>query len=163
VLILSLWTVPALSADPSDDGAEWRMPARDYASTRFSPLDEITPLNARELRLAFSSSTGVEKGHEAAPIVVGDTMYVVTPYPNYVFAFDLTNPGANVKWKSMVARSTATRLPCPSRTARKELSPNNGAGNVAPRSFLRGTFYRHANLVDRHVVITFDFRDQLRK
>jgi PQQ-dependent dehydrogenase (methanol/ethanol family) len=94
-----LWTVPAFSADPLDDGAEWRMPARDYANTRFSPLDEITPSNAGRLHLAFSFSTGVEKGHEAAPIVVGDTMYVVTPYPNYVFAFDLTKPGASVKWK----------------------------------------------------------------
>jgi PQQ-dependent dehydrogenase (methanol/ethanol family) len=75
------------------------MAARDYANTRFSPLDEIKPWNASRLQLAFSLSTGVEKGHEAAPIVVGDTMYVVTPYPNYLFALDLTKPGANVKWK----------------------------------------------------------------
>src|SRR5438105_8115465 len=91
--------LPPVSAVPADDGAEWRMPARDYASTRFSPLDEITPSNASRLKLAFSFSTGVEKGHEAAPIVVGGTMYVVTPYPNIVYAFDLTKPGANVKWK----------------------------------------------------------------
>jgi len=99
ILTVLMWTVAEVSADPLDDGAEWRMPARDYANTRFSPLDEITPSNASQLQLAFSFSTGVEKGHEAAPIVVGDTMYVVTPYPNYVFAFDLTKPGANVKWK----------------------------------------------------------------
>ncbi|TMG94237.1 MAG: PQQ-dependent dehydrogenase, methanol/ethanol family, partial [Betaproteobacteria bacterium] len=99
ILTVLLWTVAEVSADSLDDGAEWRMPARDYANTRFSPLDEITPSNASQLQLAFSFSTGVEKGHEAAPIVVGDTMYVVTPYPNYVFAFDLTKPGANVKWK----------------------------------------------------------------
>src|SRR2546421_11011345 len=99
ILTVLMWTVAEVSADPLDDGAEWRMPARDYANTRFSPLDEITPSNASQLQLAFSFSTGVEKGHEAAPIVVGGTMYVVTPYPNYVFAFDLTRPGANVKWK----------------------------------------------------------------
>ena len=99
MLTVLLWTVSAFSADAPDDGAEWRMPARDYASTRFSPLDEITPSNAAKLQLAFSFSTGVDKGHEAAPIVVGDTMYVVTPYPNYVFAFDLTKPRASVKWK----------------------------------------------------------------
>ena len=75
------------------------MPARDYANTRFSPLAEITRANVSKLQLAFSFSTGVEKGHEAAPIVIGDTMYVVTPYPNYVYAFDLTKPGASVKWK----------------------------------------------------------------
>jgi PQQ-dependent dehydrogenase (methanol/ethanol family) len=94
-----LATYPALGADPRDDGAEWRMPARDYANTRFSPLAEITRANVSKLQLAFSFSTGVEKGHEAAPIVIGDTMYVVTPYPNYVYAFDLTKPGASVKWK----------------------------------------------------------------
>src|SRR6266576_1215602 len=99
ILTVLMWTVAEVSADSLDDGAEWRMPARDYANTRFSPLDEITPSNASQLQLAFSFSTGVEKGHEAAPIVVGNTMYVVTPYPNYVFAFDLTRPGANVKWK----------------------------------------------------------------
>ena len=99
MLTVLLWAAPAYSADPPDDGAEWRMPARDYASTRFSPLDEITPSNVGQLQLAFSFSTGVEKGHEAAPIVAGGTMYVVTPYPNYVFAFDLTKPGASLKWK----------------------------------------------------------------
>src|SRR5205814_4520468 len=99
VACVLIWMLPPIAAVPADDGAEWRMPARDYANTRFSPLDEITPGNASRLRLAFSFSTGVEKGHEAAPIVVGGTMYVVTPYPNYVFAFDLTKSGANVKWK----------------------------------------------------------------
>src|SRR6478736_295655 len=54
---------------------------------------------AGQLKLAFRFKTGVEKGHEAAPLVVGDTMYVVTPYPNYLYALDLTKPGANVKWK----------------------------------------------------------------
>src|SRR5689334_23399090 len=81
-----------------DDG-DWPMAARDYASTRFSPLDEIRPENAARLELAFSFSTGIDKGHEAAPIVANGTMYVVTPYPNHVLAFDLSKPGANLKWK----------------------------------------------------------------
>ena len=85
------------AAAPGD--GEWTMPARDYASTRFSPLDEIRPDNVAKLQLAFSFSTGVDRGHEAAPLIVGDTMYVVTPFPNYVYAFDLAKPGANVKWK----------------------------------------------------------------
>jgi lanthanide-dependent methanol dehydrogenase len=89
--------LPAPAQQPRE--GDWPMPARDFASTRFSPLDEIKPSNASTLQLAFSFSTGVEKGHEAAPIVVGDTMYVVTPFPNYVYAFDLTKPGAHVKWK----------------------------------------------------------------
>jgi PQQ-dependent dehydrogenase (methanol/ethanol family) len=74
------------------------MAAHDYSSTRYSPLSEITPANANQLKLAWSFSTSIDKGHEAAPIVVGATMYVVTPYPNLVIAFDLTKPGASVKW-----------------------------------------------------------------
>jgi lanthanide-dependent methanol dehydrogenase len=78
---------------------EWTMAPGDYASTRYSPLTQLTTQNVSQLKLAFSFSTGVERGHEAAPLVVGGTMYVVTPYPNFLYAFDLNKPGANVKWK----------------------------------------------------------------
>jgi lanthanide-dependent methanol dehydrogenase len=78
---------------------EWTMAPGDYASTRFSPLAQVTAANVSQLKLAFTFSTGVEKGHEAAPIVANGTMYVVTPYPNYLYAFDLSKPGANVRWK----------------------------------------------------------------
>src|SRR5207248_2400608 len=66
----------------ADDG-DWPMAARDYASTRYSPLAEITPANVNQLKLAWIFSTSIDKGHEAAPIVVGATMYIVTPYPNH--------------------------------------------------------------------------------
>ncbi|HEV7745202.1 MAG TPA: methanol/ethanol family PQQ-dependent dehydrogenase [Pyrinomonadaceae bacterium] len=82
----------------AEDG-QWTMPAKDYASTRFSGLDQITSGNVTNLKLAWSFSTGVLRGHEAAPIVAENTMYVVTPYPNIVYALDLTQPGAAVKWK----------------------------------------------------------------
>ncbi len=75
------------------------MVAHDYASTRFSPLAQITGANVSGLRLVATFSTGVLRGHEAAPIVVGDTMYVVTPYPNIVYALDLAQPGMPRKWK----------------------------------------------------------------
>ena len=82
---------------PADDG-QWTRPAKDYASSRYSTLNEITSENAKQLRLAFTFSTGVLKGHEAAPLVVGSTMYIVTPYPNYLYALDLSKPGAPPKW-----------------------------------------------------------------
>jgi PQQ-dependent dehydrogenase (methanol/ethanol family) len=85
-------------APPPDDGA-WPMAAHDYASTRYSPLDLITTRNVHELKLAFSFRIGTNRGAEAAPIVVGSTMYVVTPFPDYVYALDLSRPGAHVKWK----------------------------------------------------------------
>jgi glucose dehydrogenase len=82
----------------TEDG-QWTMPAKNYASTRFSGLDQINAGNAGSLKLAWSFSTGVLRGHEAAPIVANNMMYIVTPYPNIVYALDLTQPGSPVKWK----------------------------------------------------------------
>jgi PQQ-dependent dehydrogenase (methanol/ethanol family) len=80
-----------------DDG-QWIMAARNYASTRYSSLIEITTANVRNLKVAFEFSTGTIRGNEAAPLVVDNTMYIVTPYPNDLYALDLTKPGAPVKW-----------------------------------------------------------------
>jgi PQQ-dependent dehydrogenase (methanol/ethanol family) len=82
---------------PADDG-QWTMPAKDYASTRYSALDQIDTGNARRLTLAWTFSTGVLRGHEAAPLVVDGTMYIVTPYPNHLYALDLA-AGGELKWR----------------------------------------------------------------
>jgi PQQ-dependent dehydrogenase (methanol/ethanol family) len=87
----------ATRALPPDDG-QWVRPAKDFASTRFSALDEITATNAKNLKVVATFSTGVLRGHEAAPIVAGNTMFVITPFPNVVYALDLTKPGFPVKW-----------------------------------------------------------------
>src|ERR1700734_3382682 len=57
-------TVPA-SAAPSEDG-QWTMPAKNYAATRYSALDEINGANVGKLQVAFAFSTGVDHGQEAA-------------------------------------------------------------------------------------------------
>jgi PQQ-dependent dehydrogenase (methanol/ethanol family) len=77
---------------------EWHLPAGDLANTRFSPLDQITVDNVASLRPRFTFSTGIPRGHEGAPLVVGDTMYVVTPFPNLLYAIDLTDPRAPLRW-----------------------------------------------------------------
>jgi lanthanide-dependent methanol dehydrogenase len=87
----------ASSAMPGDDG-NWEQPGKDYAQSRFSGLTQITPANVRGLGLAFTFSTGTTKGFEAPPLVVDGTMYVVTPFPNYLYALDLTKDGAPAKW-----------------------------------------------------------------
>ncbi len=81
----------------ADDG-QWVMPARNYASTRYSGLQQINAGNVGNLKVAWTFSTGVLNGHEAAPLVVGSTMYVVTPFPNLLHALDLSQPGAPAKW-----------------------------------------------------------------
>ena len=75
------------------------MPAKNFASTRYSELAEITTDNVKNLQVAFTFSTGVNRGQEAAPIVINGTMYLLTPYPNILYALDLTKPGAPLKWK----------------------------------------------------------------
>src|SRR4029079_2157107 len=78
---------------------EWQMPAGDYASSRYSQLSSITAQNAANLHVSWTFSTGVLRGHEGQPLVVNNTMYVVTPYPNVSYAIDLTQPGEPLKWK----------------------------------------------------------------
>lgn len=77
---------------------EWHLPTGDYANTRFSPLDGLTTENVAGLKVAFTFSTGIPRGHEGGPLVVNDTLYIVTPYPNDLIALDLTKPGAPMKW-----------------------------------------------------------------
>ncbi|WP_448187964.1 methanol/ethanol family PQQ-dependent dehydrogenase [Azospirillum sp. sgz301742] len=82
------------SADPNN----WALQLGNYAGQRYSPLNQITTNNVKDLQVAWSFSTGVLRGHEGGPIVVGDVMYIHTPFPNKVFALDLNNPG-RVIWK----------------------------------------------------------------
>ncbi|HWL16116.1 MAG TPA: PQQ-binding-like beta-propeller repeat protein, partial [Opitutus sp.] len=98
VLLMTLGGAAAAAGPEEGPPGEWRMAARDFANTRYSALTEIGTTNVSQLRAAWTFSTGVVRGHEAAPLVVGGTMYVVTPYPNILYALDLTKSGA-VKWR----------------------------------------------------------------
>jgi lanthanide-dependent methanol dehydrogenase len=82
----------ALSRDPG----QWVMAPKNYASTRFSELDQINTETVDQLQLAWSFSVGVNRGQEAAPLVVDNTMYVVGPHPNNLFALDATT--GDLKW-----------------------------------------------------------------
>jgi PQQ-dependent dehydrogenase (methanol/ethanol family) len=80
------------------NSADWVMPLGNYASTRYSNLSQINSSNVDELRVAWTFSTGVLRGHEGGPLVIGDTMYIHTPFPNIVYALDLNDDG-RVIWK----------------------------------------------------------------
>lgn len=75
----------------------WTMTAGNYAGHRYSALDQINTGNVGSLRPAWQFSTGVLRGHEGNPLVVGGMMYFVTPFPNRVFALDLARNG-EVLW-----------------------------------------------------------------
>lgn len=80
------------------DPTQWVMSAGNYANHRYSELTEINKDTVKDLKMAWSFSTGVLRGHEGNSLVIGDIMYVHTPYPNIVYALDLNNDGA-IKWK----------------------------------------------------------------
>jgi alcohol dehydrogenase (cytochrome c) len=79
--------------------SEWTSPGRDSALTRYSSLADINVDSVKNLRAAFTFSMGVDRGQEAAPLVVGNTLYVVGPFPNMLYALDLSQPGAPLKWR----------------------------------------------------------------
>ena len=66
------------------DPANWAMQLGNYAGQRYSTLDQIKPDNVKNLRPVWQFSTGVLRGHEGGPVVIGDTMYISTPFPNIV-------------------------------------------------------------------------------
>ena len=74
------------------------MPTITYNAQRYSKLNQITTQNVGKLQVAWTFSTGVLRGHEGAPLVIGDVMYVHAPFPNTVFALDLNNDG-KILWK----------------------------------------------------------------
>jgi PQQ-dependent dehydrogenase (methanol/ethanol family) len=80
------------------DANQWVMPTGDYANHRYSTLKQITSANVNELRPSWTFSTGILRGHEGGPLIVGDVMYVHTPFPNTVYALDLNNNGV-LLWK----------------------------------------------------------------
>lgn len=81
-----------------DDPNQWAIQTGDYKNQRYSTLDQINKDNVGDMQVAWTFSTGVLRGHEGAPLVIGDTMYVHTPFPNIVYALDLANDG-KIIWK----------------------------------------------------------------
>ena len=82
----------------SDNPKDWVMPTGNYANQRYSKLNQITAANVGKLQVAWTFSTGVLRGHEGSPLVIGDTMYLHAPFPNTVFALDLAHDN-KILWK----------------------------------------------------------------
>jgi len=77
--------------------SNWASQTGDYANHRYSDLSQINAGNVNQLQVAWTMSTGVLRGHEGSPLVIGDTMYVHTPFPNNVIAVNLKDQ--SFKWK----------------------------------------------------------------
>lgn len=76
--------------------SDWTTPGGTQDGQRYSTLDKINTGNVATLVEDFSVDTGVKGSHMGEPLVVGSRMYVVTPYPNKLIAYDLANKGAKL-------------------------------------------------------------------
>ena len=52
-------------------------------------LTQVNKGNVKNLKAAWTLSTGVNRGHEGSPLVIGNMLYVHTAFPNNVYALDL--------------------------------------------------------------------------
>jgi alcohol dehydrogenase (cytochrome c)/quinohemoprotein ethanol dehydrogenase len=67
-----------VAADSEAD--QWMSHGRTYDEQRFSPLDQITTENIKELGLTWFADLDTNRGQEATPIVVDGVMYVSTAW-----------------------------------------------------------------------------------
>ena len=93
---------PALANDSVlkciEDENNWCMQQKNYSATRYSKLDQINTKNVKDLKVAWTFSTGVLRGHEGSPLVIGNMMYLHTPFPNIVYALNLDDEN-KIVWK----------------------------------------------------------------
>ncbi|MFW6200000.1 MAG: PQQ-binding-like beta-propeller repeat protein, partial [Gemmatimonadota bacterium] len=90
---------------------QWLTHGRTYSEQRFSPLSRIDADNVQDLGLAWSFDTGLDRGHEATPIMVGETLYTTGSW-SVVFALDARTGELLWQWDPEVDRSWAPRACC---------------------------------------------------
>ena len=75
----------------------WATPRGNELGQGYSALAQINKGNVKNLKAAWTFATGVNRGHEGSPVVVGNMMYVHTAFPNNVYALDL-NDNQKIVW-----------------------------------------------------------------
>ena len=80
-----------------NNSSNWAAQSGDFFNQRHTKLKQINKSNVNKLQMAWSFSTGVLRGHEGGPLVIGDTLYVHSAFPNKVFAINLADQ--TIKWK----------------------------------------------------------------
>ena len=81
----------------ADDG-QWVRPAKDFQGTRFSGLTEINNTNVQNLHVVrhLLARHHARRGSSTDRCRHDDVL--ITPFPNFVYALDLTKEGMPTKW-----------------------------------------------------------------
>ena len=111
--VIGMMTVGAAFANDKlvelqKDEANWVMQGKNYSADHYSTSKQINKKNVSKLAPSWTFSTGVLSGHEGAPLVVGDMMYIHSPFPNNTFAINLNDPGTIV-WEHKPKQDPAAR------------------------------------------------------
>ncbi len=123
--------------------ANWVMPGNNYDANNYSKATQINTRNVKDLRPAWTFSTGVLNGHEGTPLVVGDRMYIHSPFPNNTFALDLNDP-TRIVWQHKPRQSAAARAVACCDVVNRGLAYWPGEGNTPALIF--------KTLLDGHIV-----------
>ncbi|HKU00095.1 MAG TPA: membrane-bound PQQ-dependent dehydrogenase, glucose/quinate/shikimate family, partial [Paraburkholderia sp.] len=99
----SAGTTPAANPDGIDP-SDWPAYGRTQEGTRYSPLQQITPENVKNLQVAWTFRTGDTKGpndpveitNEVTPLKIGNLLYLCSPHQK-LFALDAQT--GELKWK----------------------------------------------------------------
>jgi len=83
----------AAAKDPNN----WASPRANNLNHGYTQLTQINQANVKNVKAAWTFATGVNRGHEGAPLVIGNMMYVHTAFPNNVYALDL-NDNQKIVW-----------------------------------------------------------------
>lgn len=93
------------------DPGDWLMYKRTYDLQSFSPLDQITAENVKDLVPVWTFGTGQSDGHEAPPIVYGNLMFVTAPNST-LFVLDARTGDLVWQYKRRLPADVAPEVCC---------------------------------------------------
>jgi len=98
-----------LKAD--EEPGNWLTHGRTYSEQRFSPLDQISDKNVKDMGLAWHFDFGTNRGLEATPLVIDGVMYATGNW-SVVYAVDARTGEPLWQFDPQVDRAWAVHLCC---------------------------------------------------
>jgi methanol dehydrogenase (cytochrome c) subunit 1 len=107
------------------DPNQWGIQTGSFSGQHNSNLSQINRSNVKNMKAAWSFSTGVLNGHEGAPLVIGDMMYIHSAFPNNTYAINLNDPGT-ITWQHKPKQDASTKAVACCDVVNRGLAYGNG-------------------------------------